>query len=224
MKRISCLRSKRLNHRRITRRSKTRNMNSFWWVWISTIHQQIFSSIDHHRQAQSLSKIGWCLVDDLSTLNQRSADKQFSRQRQCLDNAALQIQIALATETTFQKVIANVISKQFEHSKHSEREWMMTQLTLFILQYNVRNNKDDIMISLLTNFKIREYDILTIQKSWRNLCVLTSYNSFTIDFHLTYNQKSNVRVCFYVNVQLNVDRWSIDFVSFDVCTIKLKIA
>ncbi len=33
-----------------------------------------------------------------------------------------------------------------------------------------------------------------------------------------------MRVCFYINVKLNVDRWSIDFVSFDVCTIKLKIA
>jgi hypothetical protein len=80
------------------------------------------------------------------------------------------------------------------------------------------------MISLLTDSKIRKYNILTIQKSWRNACVSTSYNLFTIDFHLTYDQESNVRVCFYINVKLNIDRWSIDFVSLDVCTIKLKIA
>jgi hypothetical protein len=100
----------------------------------------------------------------------------------------------------------------------------MTQLILSILQYNVQNNKNDIMISLLIDSNIREYDILTIQESWRNICVLTSYNSFIIDFHLTYDQESNVRVCFYINVKLNVNYWSIDFVSLDVCIIKLRIA
>ncbi len=100
----------------------------------------------------------------------------------------------------------------------------MTQFILFILQYNVRNNKNDITISLLIDSNIREYDILTIQKSWRNVCVFTSYNSFIIDFHLTYDQESNVRVCFYINVKLNVDYWSIDFVFFYVCIIKLRIA
>ncbi len=41
---------------------------------------------------------------------------------------------------------------------------MMTQSFLFILQYNVQNNKNDIMIFMLANLKIRNYDILTIQK------------------------------------------------------------
>jgi hypothetical protein len=101
---------------------------------------------------------------------------------------------------------------------------MITQLILSILQYNVRNNKNDVMISLLIDSKIKKYDILTIQKSWRNVYVLTSYNLFTIDFHLTYDQENNVRVCFYINVKLNVNCWSIDFVFFYVYIIKLKIA
>ncbi len=33
-----------------------------------------------------------------------------------------------------------------------------------------------------------------------------------------------MRVCFYINVKLNVDYWLIDFVFSDVCIIKLKIA
>ncbi len=33
-----------------------------------------------------------------------------------------------------------------------------------------------------------------------------------------------MRVYFYINVKLNVDCWLIDFVFFDVCTIKLRIA
>ncbi len=79
------------------------------------------------------------------------------------------------------------------------------------------------MISLLANSQIREYDILTIQKFWRNVCVSTSYNSFSIDFHLLYEMKENVRVCFYVNTKLNVNSWSIDFVSSDMCTLKLDL-
>ncbi len=100
---------------------------------------------------------------------------------------------------------------------------MMTQSSLFILQYNVRNSKDGIMIFMLANSKIRDYDILTIQKFWRNACVFTSYNSFIVDFHLAYNEKDDVKVCFYINVKLNVNDWSIEHVFFDVCIIKLKI-
>ncbi len=100
---------------------------------------------------------------------------------------------------------------------------MMTQSSLFILQYNVRNNKDDIMIFMLANSKIRDYDILTIQELWRNACVFTSYNSFIVDFHLTYEKTDDVKICFYINVKLNVNDWSIEHVFFDVCIIKFKI-
>jgi hypothetical protein len=79
------------------------------------------------------------------------------------------------------------------------------------------------MISLLANSQIRKYNILTIQKFWRNVCVSTSYNSFSTDFQLLYEMKENVRVCFYVNTKLNVNSWSIDFVSSDMCTLKLNL-
>jgi hypothetical protein len=100
---------------------------------------------------------------------------------------------------------------------------MIKKITLSILQYNVKNSKNEIMISLLTNFQIRKYDILTIQKFWRNVCVSTSYNSFSTEFHLLYEMKKNVRVCFYINTKLNVNNWSIDFVSSDMCTLKLNL-
>ncbi len=79
------------------------------------------------------------------------------------------------------------------------------------------------MISLLTNFQIKKYDILTIQKFWRNVCVSTSYNSFSIDFHFLYEMKKNVRICFYINTKLNVNNWSIDFVLSNICTLKLDL-
>jgi hypothetical protein len=100
---------------------------------------------------------------------------------------------------------------------------MIKKITLSILQYNVKNSKNEIMISLLTNSQIKEYDILTIQKFWRNVCVSTSYNSFSTNFHLLYEMKENVRVCFYVNTKLNVNNWSIDFVSSNMCTLKLNL-
>jgi hypothetical protein len=79
------------------------------------------------------------------------------------------------------------------------------------------------MIFMLANSKIRDYDILTIQNFWRNACVFTSYNSFIVDFHLAYEKKDDVRICFYINVRLNVNDWSIEHIFFDVCIIKLKI-
>jgi hypothetical protein len=100
---------------------------------------------------------------------------------------------------------------------------MIKKIIFSILQYNVKNSKNEIMISLLTSFQIRKYDILTIQKLWRNVCVSMSYNSFSIDFHLLYEMKENVRVCFYVNTKLNVNNWSIDFVFLIMCTLKLNL-
>jgi hypothetical protein len=64
--------------------------------------------------------------------------------------------------------------------------------------------------------------VLIIQKFWRNACVSTSYNSFNIDFHLTYHDENDVRTCFYVNTKLDVNRWSMHFSFEDVCTLKLK--
>jgi hypothetical protein len=82
---------------------------------------------------------------------------------------------------------------------------MTTQFIFAILQYNVRNEKKDTMMSLLIHSRIKEYDLLTIQKSRRNACVSTFYNSFNIDFHLLYEDTKNVRTCFYVNTRLHVD-------------------
>jgi hypothetical protein len=101
---------------------------------------------------------------------------------------------------------------------------MTTQSTLFILQYNVRNEKNDTMIFLLIDSRIEEYDLLIIQKLWRNVCVSTSYNSFNIDFHLLYQKSKNVRTCFYVNFRLNVNHWSIIFASENVCFFRIRTA
>jgi hypothetical protein len=78
-------------------------------------------------------------------------------------------------------------------------------------------------MSLLIDSRIKEYDLLTIQKSWRNACVSTFYNSFNIDFSLLYEDTKNVKICFYVNIRLHVDHWSMNYVFDDVCTIRIKM-
>ncbi len=99
---------------------------------------------------------------------------------------------------------------------------MNTQRTLIILQYNIKNSKENIMISFLIDSIVQQFNVLIIQKFWRNACVLTSYNSFNIDFHLTYHDENDVRTCFYINTKLDVNRWSMYFSFENVCTLKLK--
>jgi hypothetical protein len=100
---------------------------------------------------------------------------------------------------------------------------MTTQYTFTILQYNVKNEKKDTMISFLIDSRIKDYDLSTSQKSWRNVCVSTFYNSFNIDFHLLYEDSRNVKTCFYINTRLHVDHWSMNYVFDDVCTIRIKM-
>jgi hypothetical protein len=101
---------------------------------------------------------------------------------------------------------------------------MTSQLTFTILQYNIKNKKKSTMMSFLINSRIKKDDLLIIQKSWRNVCVLTFYNSFNIDFHLFYEDIENVKICFYINTRINVDNWFINYVFDDVCIIRIKIA
>jgi hypothetical protein len=63
-----------------------------------------------------------------------------------------------------QQIDIKQLSKQLEHLKHTKFRNMIKKIIFSILQYNVKNNKNEIMISLLTNSQIRKYDILTIQK------------------------------------------------------------
>ncbi len=76
----------------------------------------------------------------------------------------------------------------------------------------------------LIDLRIENYDLLIIQKSWRNVCVFTSYNSFNIDFHLLYQKLRNVRTCFYINFSLNVNYWFVIFASKNVKFFRVQTA
>ena len=100
----------------------------------------------------------------------------------------------------------------------------MKDKTLKILQYNIRNQKNTIMTSLLAGERIQEFDVLAIQESWRNSFALTSYNSSNNSFHLAHQKKGNMRMCFYVNKNIDPESWETLHPSNDLCTLRLKVA
>ena len=97
------------------------------------------------------------------------------------------------------------------------------KINLLILQYNINNDRIKTMISLFENKKVQKYDILTIQKLWRNFIVFTFYNSSKSKFHLAYNSEKKTRICFYINKRLNTNKWNVTFSSTNAISLKLKV-
>jgi hypothetical protein len=100
---------------------------------------------------------------------------------------------------------------------------MRNTTSLTILQYNVRNDKMSTMISLLINSNTQNYDIIIIQKLWRNFFVSTSLSSHQCDFHLLYKSENDTRVCFYVNDNIDSKNWEIEFLTTNICVLSLTI-
>ena len=96
---------------------------------------------------------------------------------------------------------------QFKNEHHvlTKKKFMMnTFQKLRILQYNVHKSKSKMMIILLHEKKIKNYDILMIQKSWRHHEKTRTYNSRDTDFILKNNDE---KTCFYVNNRINDNNW-----------------
>jgi len=59
------------------------------------------------------------------------------------------------------------------------------------------------MAPLLKNIKIKEYDVLAIQKPWYNNFIYISYNLKEGNFYLIYPEQAGSRVCFYINTKID---------------------
>jgi hypothetical protein len=57
---------------------------------------------------------------------------------------------------------------------------------LNILQYNVRKSRDMVMVSLLRDPEIYDFDIIAIQEPWRNPYTATTHHPAKDRFHLCY--------------------------------------
>jgi hypothetical protein len=94
---------------------------------------------------------------------------------------------------------------------------------LIILHYNVRNEKICIMISLLVDKVIQDYDVIVIQKLWRNSFASISLSNNQNDFHLLYKSKNDIKICFYVNDQINIENWKIEYFTIDFSVFKMIV-
>jgi hypothetical protein len=100
---------------------------------------------------------------------------------------------------------------------------MRNKIALIILQYNVRNEKMRTMIFLLIDDNIQNFDVIVIQKSWRNFFVSITLSFNQSDFYLFYKFDENTKICFYVNDKLNMNSWNVEYFTIDICTLKIKI-
>ncbi len=96
---------------------------------------------------------------------------------------------------------------------------MFQQKKLQILQYNIHKFREKIMIVLLHEKKIKNYDILILQELWWFDENFKAYCSATVDFTLKNNEN---RICFYMNKRIDSNIWYSTWYFKDVNTITLQ--
>ena len=84
------------------------------------------------------------------------------------------------------------------------------------------------MISLLHKSIIKNYDVLIIQKSWKNFKIITFLNASRFGFYLMYKLNVNIKICFYINQKINFWKrlswnfdwnWWLKWFTFTMCII-----
>ncbi len=96
---------------------------------------------------------------------------------------------------------------------------MFQQKKLWILQYNVHKFRNKIIIMLLHEKKIKNYDILILQEFWWFDDIFKVYCSATVDFMLKNNED---RICFYINKRIDSNIWYSTWHFKNVNTIMLQ--
>ena len=84
------------------------------------------------------------------------------------------------------------------------------------------------MILCLRDFVIKKFDILAIQKSWKNIHTKIIHHFLKNTFQLVYlnSKKINenvVRICFFVNKRISIVDLSYSFRSEDLITLQIKL-
>ena len=77
-----------------------------------------------------------------------------------------------------------------------------------ILQYNVNKSKNKVLTGLLTDPRVREFDIIAVQEPWRNPYNLTAYSTRDSGFYLVNIRDKDSRVSTYMNKRISIDSWS----------------
>ncbi len=108
----------------------------------------------------------------------------------------------------------------FAESTTTINNSMIKQSFLQILQYNIRKPLK-IQKSFLINKKVRNFNIIIIQKQSCNINNIQSFNSAHNFFYLVKNTSLQSRTCIYVNKYLKLNQWMIEIVESDICLIRI---
>ena len=99
---------------------------------------------------------------------------------------------------------------------------MLENNTLSILQYNVNNSKTKVMISLFETKDIEKYDILIIQKSWKNSFQFTTNNRLSQHFEFLYMSDAITRMCLFVNKRIAKTVYIHTFHSRNLISLRMR--
>ncbi len=153
----------------------------------SNIFFRIFIDFATHRVRKQYGKFSW------QKFVSAQCDYEFEEHEK---NIALQfdesIQIHKQIIRECERVNRDKLNDRF-------RFFMKNINVLIILQYNVRNEKIRTMISLFVDKNIQDYNVIAIQKLWRNFFASISLNNNQNDFHLLYKSKNDIKIYFSVN-------------------------
>ena len=101
---------------------------------------------------------------------------------------------------------------------------MIENQSLVILQYNVNNFKSKIIISMFEIDDILNYDILIIQKSWKNSYFNTINNKLNQYFDTYYMNNVKIKVCFFINKRIILIFYTITYHNENIKTISLRLS
>ena len=84
------------------------------------------------------------------------------------------------------------------------------------------------MTSCLKNFVIKKFDILAIQKLWRNIHTKITHYFLKDTFQLIYSDSKKInenviKICFFVNKRISIIDLSYSFKSKDLITLQIKL-
>ena len=99
---------------------------------------------------------------------------------------------------------------------------MLKNNTLSILQYNVNNSKTQIIISMFETKNIAKYDILIIQKFWKNSFQSTTNNKFSQHFEFLYMSNAITRMCLFVNKRIAKTIYIHTFYNKDLISLRIQ--
>ena len=87
----------------------------------------------------------------------------------------------------------------------------------------MQKSKDKVLIPLFEDKRTTELDIIAIQEPWQNPFQPTTYNQREGDFYLAFPPQGG-RACFYINKRLDLNKWSVEFLSPDMCILHIIIS